>query len=459
MLNFQPITLQDRACIESYTMQRGLMNCDLSFANIYCWRAFYQSTWAEVEHSLVIRFQIDGSNRIGYMEPIGEGELTRIIPLLEADAAALGQPLRLVGLRRETADRLAALYPEKFAFYADPATQDYIYRAEDLRALTGRNYQPKRNHINRFRTHYPDYSYRPLTAERIEECIRLEQEWCRHRGGCTEGSLLSERQAMQNAFANFEALGLMGGCLYVGEELVAFTYGSWLNHNTIDIHIEKADTRYEGAFTMINRLFAEQLPPEALWINREEDLGIEGLRKAKRSYYPAELLTKVEAVVLDPARAACKRLWERCFPEDEPTFVDWFLNRYMDPARMITITAEGQTVAMVHRIAFESPIGRINYLYALATDPDYRHRGYASQLVEQVLEADRAEGCVATLLIAATPELRTFYAERGFEGELPIAFYTPDRFDFGTGNSELDHAMCYRHTAETLPEHIVLTYL
>lgn len=442
MLTFKAVELEDRQQIEALILPRGLMNCDLSFANMYCWRATYRSEWALVEGFLVIRFRIDGGERLGYMQPIGEGDFGRIIPLLREDAHRLGEPLRLVGVTEEGWQQLAAHDGDRFATETDRAMSDYIYRAEELSRLVGKHYQPKRNHCNRFRTLYPEVRYEPLCREHFAACMELEREWCRQREGCRDAALSSERAALECALTNFEALGLRGGCLMDGERMVAFCYGSAVSEACFVIHAEKADTRYEGAFAAINRAFAEEISHAFQWINREEDLGIEGLRKAKLSYCPARLLDKYTAVELSDDARACRRLWEECFPSDERAFTDRFLLHYLREERMLRRTDEhGAIVAMVHTIPFRSAIGRIDYLYAVATDPSARGRGLASELIEEAVRRARERGAVAVALIPADEKLRAYYTVRGFEGDYPIRLHTPDRFDFGTGEAERDRAM------------------
>lgn len=442
VLRFKPVELGDRAAIERFTVPSGLTNCDLAFANIYCWQERYRSEWCVAEGLLVIRFRIDGGERIGYMQPVGTGDWSRILPLLEADAAAHGQPLRLVGLTDEAA---AVLPSEGWVRYADRDFADYLYRREELCLLAGRRYQPKRNHINRFLAACPDHRYEPLTPERFEECLRLDEAWCRqHEGAGDEEEILAERQAIRRAFGAFGALGLQGGCLFAGERLVAFTYGSSINPETFDTHVEKADTGCEGAFAMINRCLAGQLPETVRYINREEDLGLEGLRRAKLSYHPALLPNKVRALRLGADEEACKRLWERCFPEDDPLFVDRFLLQRYLRRRMLTERCDGRIVAMLHRIPFASEAGRLSYLYGVATDPGHRGRGCASRLVRRAVEEARAEGDAGVFLIAADASLRGFYRRFGFEGELPVRFRSSDRFDFGTGEPDRDRAMLLR---------------
>ena len=393
MIEFKPVRLEDRAVIERYTMPSGICNCDLAFANMYCWQAVFHSAWAEIGGFLVIRFQIDGGERIGYMQPVGEGDFGPILPLLREDAHAHGQRLRIIGLTDEGRDTIRRIVPCHFAFESDRALEDYVYNADDLRNLAGRRYQPKRNHINRFTAEYPDYCYEELTPDRFGECMALEREWRKaHEGHTSE--LCAEQRAMQRAFEHFEELGLIGGCIYVGDRLAAFTYGSAVNDHTFDTHVEKADTEFDGAFTIINKLFAQHLPERFTLINREEDLGLDGLRQAKLSYHPAFLQHKFAAICMHPDEVACKELWMKAFGDDEQ-FADSFIMRYYSRRRMLTAEAEGRMAAMLHLLPFRTELGRTTYIYGVATDPAFRGRGLASQLMREAAHRGARRRCGA----------------------------------------------------------------
>ena len=173
MIEFKPIRLEDKPVIERYTMPSDICNCDLAFANMFSWQFMYHSAWAEIGGFLVIRFHIGGSEKIGYMQPVGEGDFAPIIPVLREDAHAHGQRLRIIGLTDRGRDMIRRAHIGQFAFASDRAMEDYIYNADDLRNLPGRRYQPKRNHINRFTAEYPDYRYETLTPERFDECMQL----------------------------------------------------------------------------------------------------------------------------------------------------------------------------------------------------------------------------------------------------------------------------------------------
>lgn len=459
MIEFRPVRLEDRATIERFTMSSDITNCDLSFANMFCWQEVYHSAWAIVDGFLVIRFHIDGGDRLGYMQPVGEGDCARIIPALREDAHAHGQRLRIIGLTDRGREMIRQIHIGQFAFESDRALEDYVYAADDLRNLPGRRYQPKRNHINRFMAEYPDYRYEELTPDRFDECMQLEREWRRNHEGHTS-ELCAEQRAMQRAFAHFAELGMTGGCIYVGERMVAFTYGSAVNDHTFDTHVEKADTDYDGAFTVINCLFARHLPERFTLINREEDLGIEGLRRAKLSYHPAVIQHKFTAIHLHPDELACKELWQTCFG-DEEQFIDSFLIRYYSRRRMLSIERDGRMAAMLHLLPFESELGRTTYIYGVATAPEYRGRGLATELMREAMRLAGERGDDALFLIPTPGEewLRDFYGGFGLEGRIPVEFVTRDGFDFGTGRAADDVAMLWlRDPARPRPERLRCTW-
>lgn len=227
--------------------------------------------------------------------PVGTGDLKAVLWELIEDARKENQHFCMLGVCSNMRTDLEAILPEQFTFTEDRDYADYIYLRSDLSTLKGKKFQAKRNHINRFRNTYPDYEYTPITPDRIQECLDLEAEWCKVNNCDQQEGTGNERRALIYALHNFETLGLTGGILHVNGKIVAFTFGMPINHETFGVHVEKADTSIEGAYAMINYEFANRIPEQYIYINREEDLGIEGLRKAKLSYQPATILEKYMA--------------------------------------------------------------------------------------------------------------------------------------------------------------------
>ena len=294
MIAFKPIDLSDKETVQKYTLCSPRRNCDLSFVNLYSWRFLYQTEIAEMDGFLLFRFYADG--QLAYMMPVGEGsDIRPVIEALMEDAKSQGALFRLLGVCANMRAELENAFPDRFNFVSDRDYADYIYLRSDLSTLKGKKFQAKRNHINRFRNTYPDYEYAPITPDRIRECLDLEAEWCKVNNCDQQEGTGNERRALVYALHNFEVLGLTGGILRVNGKIVAFTFGMPINHETFGVHVEKADTTIDGAYAMINYEFANRIPEQYIYINREEDLGIEGLRKAKLSYQPVTILEKYMA--------------------------------------------------------------------------------------------------------------------------------------------------------------------
>lgn len=291
---FKPITLSDKEVIQSYTLPGNFQNCDFSFANMCSWRFLYDSEFAVENDFLLIRFRIE-EQRPAYMMPVGTGDLRQAIERLEQDSLVQGHPLCLLGVSDGSKELLEKLFPNDFKFIAERDYYDYIYLRDDLIQLHGKKYQPKRNHINKFQNEYT-FEYVPITTEVLSDCLELETEWCR-KNGCSESETLqNERKSMAYALLHFEELGLTGGAIRIDRQIVAFSYGMPINHDTFGVHVEKADTSIDGCYAIMNQLFAKHIPDRYRYVNREEDLGIPGLRKAKLSYHPTLLLEKYTAI-------------------------------------------------------------------------------------------------------------------------------------------------------------------
>jgi hypothetical protein len=291
MINFNPVTIKDKDLLQSFFNKAKFRNCDFSFSNIFCWKHLYNTTFAVENGSLFFRFQTS-DDFPGYLFPIGDGDLREAVERIGADADERKTPLRLYAITQEMFDLIDEIYPGQFIYEQDRSWSEYIYESEDLISLIGKKYQSKRNHINKFKRIY-EWEYLPITEKIIPDCRKLYRRWCAENGGCnSEQSLIEECMATQTAFDNFEKLGLIGGALRINGEIQAYSYGQPLGEDTFGVHAEKSLYEIDGGFTMINREFAEHNCAGYPYINREEDLGLEPLRKAKMSYHPVILLGK-----------------------------------------------------------------------------------------------------------------------------------------------------------------------
>ena len=433
-IDFHPVTVADKPLFEYYMLRSEEQNCDLNFANIFCWSDTYHSEVAEAEGFLIIRFDNGGAK--SYMQPVGDGDKRVVFELLRQDAFEQRSPLRLYGLSAEWRKFLEEYYPQEFAFDAPRALCDYIYRTSDLAQLPGRRYQPKRNHLNRFVARYEWYA-KPLSKDNIQDCIALNEKWLNSREIGT--SEQAEQHALQRAFDNFDALGLRGLVLYGNDRAMAFSYGTPISQYTFCTHIEKYDNSVEGAATMINRLMAQSLEGEFEYINREDDLGLEGLRFAKMSYYPALLLEKISALHLTAEQREMREMWHDIFG-DEIAEIDSFLLRHDDAVPFIH-QENGEVASMLFVVPLQMWNQRVAYIYAVATKPEYRGRGIASQLLAEAMQFICTGGNFdLAALIPSSNESKRLYARVGFlDAQIPMYFPTSDYL--GTGSEPHDLAM------------------
>lgn len=292
MIAFKDIEPDDKPLVTSFTLQSPHRNCDLSFSNLCSWRFRYGTRFAVSHGFLLMKFWVEDEPM--YMMPIGNGDLRTALDELMDDARREGKPFCMAGLCADMCNKLESLMPGQFRFTADRDYADYIYLRSSLATLAGKKLQPKRNHVNKFkRTH--QYTYTPITRDRIAECLELEAIWCKANDCDQQEGTGNERRALAYALHHFDELGLTGGILHADGRIAAFTFGMPINQDTFGVHVEKADTSIEGAYAMINYEFANRIPEQYTYVNREEDLGIEGLRKAKLSYQPAIVLDKYMA--------------------------------------------------------------------------------------------------------------------------------------------------------------------
>ena len=297
MIYFKPIKIEDKELITSYFLACGNRDCNLSFVNLYTWQFLTNSCYAVVDNCLIVRFTLDEES-IVYTMPVGTGDVKGIIGMLKDQAKAEGHVLRIHGVFPEMEEWFNREFPGRFDYRLDRDYFDYIYLRKELAELKGKNFQPKRNHVNKFKRTY-NYRYTPLTADMIPHCLELEEKWCEQHGCDEEQSLINERKALNSALRHFEELELTGGALWVDDEIVGFTYGAPVNKDTFAVHIEKADSRIDGAYNILNQEFALHIPEKYIYLNREEDLGLVGLRKAKLSYRPVILLEKGYAQLIE----------------------------------------------------------------------------------------------------------------------------------------------------------------
>lgn len=294
MLDFVTPKLQDREWIQDIVAGGENRGSDLAFGNLYLLRNKYDTKICRCKDFLIRKY--NGLWRSGYTFPVGEGDVADALHELEEYTAEKQEPFCFCMLTEEQKNLLEELYPNRFAFSCNEGDTDYVYLSKDLAELAGRAYHKKKNHVLRFFRTYENVELRAITEENKEDAWTVEERWHHAHQEQANYSQMAERNAIWEALQNMEGLGLMGAVLYVEDVPAGMTIASRINRDTCDIHFEKVNDEYavSGGYSVINQLYAKQLV-DYEWINREEDIGIEGLRKAKLSYHPKLLIPKYSA--------------------------------------------------------------------------------------------------------------------------------------------------------------------
>lgn len=290
MINFKNIELSDRAWINEQLKKSDFQSCDYSFANNFIWQKPYGVRFADINGFYCLR------NSYSYTYPAGDGDIKPVIEELISDSAERGDRFILRGITTESKTELERIFPDKFDFSLNRADSDYIYSAEKLVTLSGRKLHGKRNHIARFKERF-DWVYEDIDTDNMDECRDMCRQWYKIYSPEKDESINEEAMAVKAAFDNYSVLGLKGGLIRADGKVIAFTVGEPLNSDTFVMHIEKAFADIQGAYPIINQQFAEHNFDGFTYVNREEDMGDEGLRKAKTSYYPEIILDKYTAVL------------------------------------------------------------------------------------------------------------------------------------------------------------------
>jgi hypothetical protein len=285
---FKPLGLEDRDSLQRLLWGYQPETSELTFTNLFIWREFYHFAWClERDWLLIISDSPGGSWALPPIGPPPRAAVCR--KLLQWSGINW---TTVPGIDRADA-RLATELAQTAGFLIEPRRDhfDYVYRSADLIQLPGANYQAKRNHIHQFQRSHP-ISYESLQDKHLAACLDLAAEWCTLKSCAEDLGLQGEWDAVRAGLRNFQTLNLVGGVILVDDRVEAFTLGELLNQATAVVHLEKANPAVPGIYAVINQEFCRHSWPEVPSINREQDLGVPGLRLAKMSYHPQRLVEK-----------------------------------------------------------------------------------------------------------------------------------------------------------------------
>lgn len=283
----RPLILEDKPMFDRMLRSFRPETSELTFTNLFAWRNVYQFSVSSLFGYLIVLREKDGALEL--LDPIGPIWTKRAVIEACFQRIPPQTSVSFVKLPQITTSMFAD--DSQYSLSQDRDNSDYVYSNADLTFLRGNGYDGKRNQIKRFNKS-TTFEYLPLTDSDISDALAFERQWYQSRDCAGDDSLLHERQALEEMLLNFTALGIVGGIIKVGGKIVALSLGECLNSDTMVVHIEKADAALPGVYQTINMLFAQSEGEGFAFINREQDLGIPGLRQAKESYHPHHMAAK-----------------------------------------------------------------------------------------------------------------------------------------------------------------------
>lgn len=293
MLNFKLIEKKDINYFKQFYDYSEAFGCDINLLNAYLWRNEFNIKFAVYDDTLIKAYFNDEGKIWGYCMPTGKNVKQALEQIL-IDAQERGQKPQIVMLTNAQRAVLESIFPFKFEFVCSPENQDYIYNTKDLVMLSGKKFHAKRNHISKFYKTYTNTRFETIDNSNEQDVLQVVRNWCSENGYNPKG--YEELAVIEEALEMREDFGMSGAVLYVEDKPVAMTLGSEISDKVFDINFEKALRQYDGVYAVINNEFAKTLTSYE-YINREEDMGIEGLRKSKLSYNPVMILDRFNATL------------------------------------------------------------------------------------------------------------------------------------------------------------------
>ena len=424
MIDFRPIELNDKKLYNEFLYQGSLRGCECSFGNLFMWGL---QGIAEIHGHVVLYSRYDC--HCFYPFPIGAGDKKAVLDAIFTDAKERGVCPCLTGLNEEAKATMEELYPNQFYFHADRRSFDYVYEIDALADLKGRKLARKRNHLKHFKKNHPDYEVTPITLENMNRVRAFVADWYKLKlDDAPDSDFHLEQEALEKVFTHFADLEMEGLILEEHGEVLGITMASQMYPDTFDVHFEKARGDIDGAYTTINSEFANYIRnkyPHIKYLDREEDLGIPGLRKAKMSYFPHHLIKKYKAYPLSLSYTineptadmlpALRDLWKEAFGDND-AFLDSFYSTAFDTSRCRVACVDNNLAAVLYWFDCTVDDQRIAYVYAVATSKAYRGNGACHVLLENTHKHLKSLGYSSVILVPGNEVLVNLY--EGCEYEL-----------------------------------------
>ncbi len=296
MLDFEPLMLKNKELFDSYVMGHGYNHSEASFSNMYVWQHAWEIDMAVEGNGLYVSMDSD-VYRPFLLPPYLKDDSVSILPYMKICEAYMQDTYGTFYLKcatPEIVEKIKRDCGDRYAFSYDEYNSEYVYRTKDLIELTGKKYHSKRNHVNSFMRSYR-YELVDYEPQYRDECLNLQDEWAREKQADMREAE-EEYISIIKTLDHYRALHFKGCVVKVNGEVAAFSFGERISENTAIIHIEKAKAGIDGLYAFINREFVANYWSDCRYINRAEDMGVPGIRQAKRSYNPVFMLDKYDVV-------------------------------------------------------------------------------------------------------------------------------------------------------------------
>lgn len=291
IIDFRAFDIKDKDYIDSFFQVHHYEGVDCTFNTLFLWQSAFHTEWAVEDDVLFIRAGV--GDKAFFMPPFAgaSGSFAKGLSLIHSYLEERGLPFILKGVSPWVLEQIKEHCSRSYEFIPDRDNWEYIYRVADLISLPGKKFRMKKNHLNGFLREYSDYVYEPITQENREDAKAGIREWfLRH------GDIHDEEAALARCFDFWDELGLRGALIRIYGKVEAFTAGDLVSERMAHVMFEKANPEIRGLYQVINRDFLLHEFSEVEFVNREEDLGLEGLRQAKLEYNPDHFAEKYTVI-------------------------------------------------------------------------------------------------------------------------------------------------------------------
>ena len=451
-LEFKKIEVNSIHEMLPFYAMRHNMTCDSVFLESYVWKDYYNVRYAIWENKALLWLMENEGRCFSAMPLCREEDLPGAFAAIEEYFnEELGYPL-VINLADEYAVKYLNLPEDKYLVEEQVDSRDYLYNGDAMRCLAGKKLHKKKNRVNAFKREYEGrYEYRRLCCSDSHDVWVFLDRWRQQKGEEVEEHLDYEVKGIHDILKNCSEFSIHMGGVYIDGKMEAFTIGSYnpVEHMAV-IHIEKANPEINGLYQFINQQFLIEEFPEAEWVNREDDMGLEGLRKAKMTYYPADYARKylVEQLLngskgyhwaeqianttagsvltyLDAEdKDETKHLWHMCFPEDSESFIEYYYKEKTKDNEILVKKDNGLLISMVqynpYAVKLRGRLWKLDYLVGVATEESRRREGHFRDVFVKMLHDEEAAGKPITYLVPVNPAV---YAPMGFTFIGNVAFY------------------------------------